>query len=128
MVSAKFLRRTMIFRRKTAADTLPPSLVDGVVVLRGTLGYGASGVIHGRIDGSIQGDAPLILAADADVRGSVHSGPLTIHGRVEGVLHSTGTAELNPSATVRGPLRATGLEIHDGAQYQGTATIQPNTP
>lgn len=115
----------MIFRSRTQAAEAERLLVDGVLVLKGDMAIRGSGVVHGRIEGTLNAENPVTLAEDADVRGGVKAGDLHVKGRLEGWVRAQGRVVLAASAEMTGPLRAGALEIQPGARYRGVVTVVP---
>jgi cytoskeletal protein CcmA (bactofilin family) len=115
----------MIFSRKHSANAAARPLIQGVVALRGDLTYLRAGTLAGRIEGTVQGEAALILSAEADLRGTLRTGDLQVQGRVKGGIIARGGVTLASGCEVTGPLQGESLVLEQGAHYQGAVSIRP---
>ena len=82
-------------------------------------------VVEGRLDGQLfcEGGA-VVIAASADVRGSVLARDITVHGRIDGQLIATEIVDVRSTAHVKGDVIAGRLVLDDAATFVGRVEPQ----
>jgi cytoskeletal protein CcmA (bactofilin family) len=75
--------------------------------------------IHGVVDGSVQGDASVTIAAGARITGAVRGRDVTIAGELSSSVHASGLVRLLASARLTGDIEAPRVAIDEGAVFEG---------
>lgn len=87
-------------------------------------------VIEGFVDGPVEGEAQVTLAAGSTVNGTVRGRDVTVAGKLVHDVFATGTARLLPTAEVYGNIEAPRIAIDAGALFEGQVrmTKRPLAP
>jgi cytoskeletal protein CcmA (bactofilin family) len=80
-------------------------------------------VIHGRLEGNINVNRKVTVAASGELKGDVHARWVVVGGRVHGQIRADERAELLASASVQGNVNAPKVVIAEGAQLQGNVAM-----
>jgi len=80
-------------------------------------------LVQGRIEGNVQVDRKVTIAASGEVEGDVRARAVVVGGRVHGQIRADERAELLASASVQGDVRAPKVVIAEGAQLQGSVAM-----
>jgi cytoskeletal protein CcmA (bactofilin family) len=80
-------------------------------------------LVQGRIEGNVQVNRKVTIAASGEVEGDVHARAVIVGGRVHGQIRADERAELLASASVQGNVNAPKVVIAEGAQLQGSVAM-----
>jgi cytoskeletal protein CcmA (bactofilin family) len=75
--------------------------------------------IHGTVEGSVTGEAAILVAAGARIGGAVRGRDVTIGGELDHPVFATGLVRLLPTAKVTGDIETPRIAIDEGAQLDG---------
>ncbi len=85
--------------------------------------------VFGRVDGSIQIDAALVIEGGGTVRGDVRARTVTVKGILVGDAHAEETVWVEDGARVIGDLVAPRVKVMDGARFRGRVRVlAPDRP
>jgi cytoskeletal protein CcmA (bactofilin family) len=79
--------------------------------------------VHGKVGGSIVGEAAVLLAAGAVVSGDVTGAEVTIGCALRHAVHASRSVHLLSTAEVYGDVTAPRIVIDDGAVLEGNVKI-----
>jgi cytoskeletal protein CcmA (bactofilin family) len=83
--------------------------------------------IEGRIEGSIQHQQRIVVGGKGEVVANVNAGQIDVEGKVHGDLAAKKSIRVNQAAVVRGNIRAPSVSITEGANFNGTVTMEPGS-
>ncbi|GLH70495.1 hypothetical protein GETHPA_20280 [Geothrix rubra] len=90
---------------------------------------GADGLrVEGAVEGNIQCQGDVLVAATGLVKGTVQARRLTVLGRVEGVLKVETCLEILESGRVEGEVELGTLIVDEGGILQGTCVHRTGAP
>src|SRR5688572_4605174 len=98
---------------KTASTIGAKTVVTGGVHGDGDL------EVYGRVEGDITVEGNVLIAATAQVKGSVTASAIRVAGAVEGNLQASDTVAIEPDARVLGDLTTPRVSIAEGAMVRG---------
>src|SRR6186713_2632362 len=81
--------------------------------------------LYGRVEGDITVEGNVLIAATAEVKGTVTATAIRVAGAVEGNLHASDTVAIEPDARVLGDLTTPRISIAEGATVQGMVRTEP---
>jgi len=79
--------------------------------------------VEGTVEGEVQVDGRVVVAAGGAVRGRVHAAAVVVEGRVEGDVVATDRAEVAASGATEGDIEAPRVVIAEGAFFKGNVTM-----
>ena len=82
--------------------------------------------IEGRIEGSIIHQQRIVVGAKGEVVATVTAASIDVDGRVQGDMNARKSIKVNQSAVVRGNVRAPSVSITEGANFNGSVTMEPS--
>ena len=82
--------------------------------------------VEGRIEGTIIHQQRIVVGAKGEVVASVTAASIDVEGRVQGDMNARKSIKINQSATVRGNVRAPSVSITEGANFNGSVTMESN--
>lgn len=82
--------------------------------------------IEGRIEGTIHHQQRVVVGAKGEVVATVSAGSIDVEGKVQGDMNAKKSIKVNSSAVVRGNLRAPSVSITEGANFNGSVTMEPS--
>ena len=103
----------------------PTNFISQDVQIEGTLSFGKSLAVHGRITGDVRSSGILTLGESGVIEGDVTAGSVTIYGLVKGNVTVTGRCELKGAGRLVGDLVAPRLLMEDGATFTGICKVGP---
>jgi len=80
--------------------------------------------IEGRIEGTIQHQQRVVVGAKGEVVATVSAGSIDVEGKVQGDMNAKKSIKVNSSAVVRGNLRAPSVSITEGANFNGSVSME----
>lgn len=95
--------------------------VKGVIHSKGTLR------IDGTCEGTIEGEADVIVGESAVVNSEIKARNVTVAGTVTGNITASGRLEIVQTGKVRGDVRVGTLVISEGALFHGNCTMESNS-
>lgn len=95
----------------------------------GDLVGGAEGLrVEGVVEGNLQCEGDVLVAASGLVKGTLQAHRLTVLGRVEGVLKVATCLEILDSGRVEGEVELGTLIVDEGGILQGTCVHRSTAP
>lgn len=82
--------------------------------------------VEGRIEGNIIHQQRVTVGQKGEVVATVSAASIDVEGRVQGDMHARKSIKINQSATVRGNVRAPSVSITEGANFNGSVTMEPS--
>jgi cytoskeletal protein CcmA (bactofilin family) len=82
--------------------------------------------IEGRIEGTILHQQRVVVGAKGEVVATVTAAAIDVDGRVQGDMHAKKSIKVSQSAVVRGNIRAPSVSIIEGANFNGSVTMEPS--
>jgi cytoskeletal protein CcmA (bactofilin family) len=81
--------------------------------------------IEGRIEGTIQHQQRVVVGAKGEVVATVTAAAIDVDGKVQGDMHAKKSVKVSSSAVVRGNIRAPSVSITEGANFNGSVSMEP---
>jgi cytoskeletal protein CcmA (bactofilin family) len=86
-------------------------------------------VVEGTVDGPVEGQAQVVIAAGARVHGEVRGRDVVVGGKLAHNVYASGTLRLLATAEVKADLIAPRIAIDEGAQFEGQVKMtRPSAP
>lgn len=82
--------------------------------------------VEGRIEGTIHHQQRVVVGAKGEVVASVTAAAIDVDGRVQGDMHAKKSVKVSQSAVVRGNIRAPSVSITEGANFNGSVSMEPS--
>jgi cytoskeletal protein CcmA (bactofilin family) len=82
--------------------------------------------IEGRIEGTIQHQQRVVVGAKGEVVATVTAASIDVEGKVQGDIHAKKSVKVSQSAVVRGNIRAPSVSITEGANFNGSVSMEPS--
>jgi cytoskeletal protein CcmA (bactofilin family) len=82
--------------------------------------------IEGRIEGTIQHQQRVVVGAKGEVVATVTAAAIDVDGKVQGDIHAKKSVKVSQSAVVRGNIRAPSVSITEGANFNGSVSMEPS--
>jgi cytoskeletal protein CcmA (bactofilin family) len=82
--------------------------------------------IEGRIEGTIQHQQRIVVGAKGEVVAAVTAAAIEVDGKVQGDMHAKKSVKVSSSAIVRGNIRAPSVSITEGANFNGSVSMEPS--
>lgn len=76
--------------------------------------------IQGRLNGSVESAAAVLIPEGGQVEADIVARNVTIHGRVTGDVEAIEKAEIGASGVLNGGILAATVVVHAGATFEGT--------
>ncbi len=80
--------------------------------------------IEGRIEGTIQHQQRIVVGAKGEVVATVSAATVDVEGKVQGDIHAKKSVKVSQSAIVRGNIRAPSVSITEGANFNGSVSME----
>jgi cytoskeletal protein CcmA (bactofilin family) len=80
--------------------------------------------VEGRIEGTIQHQQRIVVGAKGEVVASVTAAAIEVDGKVQGDMHAKKSVKVSSSAVVRGNIRAPSVSITEGANFNGSVSME----
>jgi len=84
--------------------------------------------VNGQVEGKINTEADLIIAASSKIKGNVSGGNVIISGSVEGNISAVHGLEIKKSGRVHGDLEGGRIVIEEGSSYRGRVKVKSTEP
>ena len=82
--------------------------------------------VEGRIEGTIQHQQRVVVGAKGEVVATVTAATIDVDGKVQGDMHAKKSVKVSNSAVVRGNIRAPSVSITEGANFNGSVSMEPS--
>jgi cytoskeletal protein CcmA (bactofilin family) len=82
--------------------------------------------VEGRIEGTIQHQQRVVVGAKGEVVATVSAASIDVDGRVQGDMHAKKSVKVSSSAVVRGNIKAPSVSITEGANFNGSVSMEPS--
>ena len=83
--------------------------------------------VEGRIEGTIIHQQRVVVGQKGEVIATVSAASIDVEGRVQGDMSARKSIKVTSSAIVRGNVRAPSVSITEGANFNGSVTMEPST-
>ena len=103
----------------------PANFISSDVEIEGTVSFGQSLTVHGKIIGDVRAPGVLTVGPTGSVQGNINAGSVSIHGIVKGDVTVADRCELKGAARLIGDLVAPRLIMEDGATFAGMCKVGP---
>lgn len=80
--------------------------------------------VEGRIEGTIHHQQRVVVGAKGEVVASVTAASIEVDGKVQGDMHAKKSVKVSSSAVVRGNIRAPSVSITEGANFNGSVSME----
>ena len=93
------------------------AVVNGPIKLRGGI------IVYGKIYGDIHTEGPVRITISGEVIGDIQASDAHIGGRIQGNVTVSNRIVLGRKSELKGDLIYHSLVIEDGAQFEGSCTV-----
>jgi cytoskeletal protein CcmA (bactofilin family) len=94
------------------------------VEFQGKISFTTKTEIHGKFQGEIQAEGPLVIGPTAVIKANIQaSAPVLIEGKVKGNVKSSEKVELRNNAHLLGDVNAPKFILQEGAVFVGNSTM-----
>lgn len=83
--------------------------------------------IEGKIEGTIHHQQRVVVGAKGEVVATVTAASIDVDGRLQGDMNARKSIKVSQSAVVRGNIRAPSVSITEGANFNGSVTMEPSS-
>ncbi|GAB4245901.1 MAG: hypothetical protein OHK005_11520 [Candidatus Methylacidiphilales bacterium] len=104
------------------------AIISEDVEFRGNLFSSSPLEIHGKFQGEIEAEGPLIIGQSAKVKANIKGVTVEIHGTVEGNITAKERVELKANAYLKGDVRAPKFACADSATLNGSLDTSGGKP
>jgi cytoskeletal protein CcmA (bactofilin family) len=104
----------------TARDEIE-NILGETSVVRGDLKADRGFRVDGKLEGSIESAAAVIIGARGQVKGDVHGSDIIVAGRVHGNVVAMGHLDISATGRVEGDISAKSFRIETGGVFRGTS-------
>ncbi|AKS40583.1 bactofilin family protein [Wenzhouxiangella marina] len=133
-----------MFNKREASDTAgqapsrasgsrPASAAGNAVIgasikVDGTIRGEEDLLIEGRVDGTVElKQNSVTIGSRGQVKADVHAHTIFVEGRMEGNLVASERVVIRQSADIKGSITAPRISLEDGARFNGTIDMDPQT-
>lgn len=95
------------------------TLVAAGTRLTGTVGGATDVLVEGEVDGKVQVDARVTVAAEGKVTGEIAARSVQVGGKVQGNVRAVERIEITASGALEGDVAAPRVIIAEGAFFKG---------
>ena len=99
------------------------NILEASSFVRGELKSDRGFRIDGRIEGSVESAAAIVIGETGMVSGDVRGSDVIVVGRVEGNIHASGHLDIRASGKVVGDVTAASFRIETGGTFLGTSRM-----
>jgi cytoskeletal protein CcmA (bactofilin family) len=82
--------------------------------------------VEGRIEGTIHHQQRVVVGAKGEVVATVTAAAIDVDGKVQGDMHAKKSVKVSSSAVVRGNIKAPSVSITEGANFNGSVSMEPS--
>ncbi len=101
------------------------NILEATSVVRGDLKSERGFRIDGKIEGSVESMAAIVIGETGLVAGDVRGSDVIVVGRVEGNIYASGHLDIRASGKVVGDVSASSVRIETGGTFLGTSRMGP---
>ena len=83
--------------------------------------------VEGKIEGTIHHQQRVTVGSKGEVIATVTASAIEVEGRVQGDMHAKKSVKVSSTAVVRGNIKAPSVSITEGANFNGSVTMEPST-
>jgi cytoskeletal protein CcmA (bactofilin family) len=99
------------------------NILEASSVVRGDLKSERGFRVDGKIEGSIESTAAIVIGETGVVAGEVRGSDVIVVGRVEGNIHASGHLDIRATGKVVGDVSASSFRIETGGMFLGTSRM-----
>jgi cytoskeletal protein CcmA (bactofilin family) len=99
------------------------NIIGKGTILEGNLNTAGNLRVEGKISGSIQTKAKVVLGETAMVEGNIIAQTAEISGEVHGTIKVSGLLTLKPTAVINGDITTSKLVFEEGAKFNGKCNM-----
>src|SRR6266516_234398 len=99
------------------------NILEASSVVRGDLKSDRGFRIDGKIEGTVESNAAIIIGESGAVSGEVRGSDVIVVGRVEGNIYASGHLDIRATGKVIGDVMATSFRIEMGGTFLGTSRM-----
>ncbi len=120
-------------RPERVRSEAPPSsggkaVIGASIHVDGTLKGEEDLLIEGKVKGTVElKKHSVTIGASGEVKADVYAHTIYVDGRMEGNLVASERIVIRKSAEIRGSITAPRVSLEDGARFNGTIDMDPNT-
>jgi cytoskeletal protein CcmA (bactofilin family) len=103
------------------------NLLEASTLVRGDLKSDRGFRVDGRIEGSVESAAAIVIGERGHVTGDVRGSDVIVVGRVDGNIRANGHLDIRASGVVIGDVTATSFRIETGGVFRGTSRMGQST-
>jgi cytoskeletal protein CcmA (bactofilin family) len=103
------------------------NLLEASTVVRGDLKSDRGFRVDGRIEGSVESTAAIVIGERGLVTGDVRGSDVIVVGRVDGNIRATGHLDIRATGVVIGDVTAVSFRIETGGVFRGTSRMGQGT-
>ncbi|MFQ3670802.1 MAG: polymer-forming cytoskeletal protein [Verrucomicrobiia bacterium] len=104
------------------------AVISEDVEFRGNLFSASPLEIHGKFQGEIEAEGPLVIGQGAKVKANIKGVTVEIHGTVEGNITASERVELKANAYLKGDVRSPKFACADSATLSGSLDTSGGKP
>lgn len=128
-VEPEVIREPEVAKPNGSAGSRPGrAIISEDVEFKGNLFSASSLEIHGRFQGEIEAEGPLVIGQSAKVKANIKGVTVEIHGTVEGNITASERVELKANAYLKGDVRAPKFACADSATLNGSLDTSGGKP
>ncbi len=99
------------------------SLLQKDVIIKGEIHFPKNALIKGRIQGSLESEAEIIVDKNAKIRGNIQASRLQIQGSIIGNIYCSQDVKIEHSARITGDISTPNLNIEPGSFFEGRSIM-----
>src|SRR5438270_13186754 len=99
------------------------NILEASSIVRGDLKSERGFRIDGKIEGSVESTAAIVIGETGVVAGDVRGSDVIVVGRVEGNIHASGHLDIRATGKVIGDVTAASFRIETGGTFLGTSRM-----
>jgi cytoskeletal protein CcmA (bactofilin family) len=99
------------------------NILEASSVVRGDLRSERGFRIDGKIEGSVESTAAIVIGETGTVAGDVRGSDVIVVGRVEGNIQASGHLDIRATGKVIGDVSASSFRIETGGTFLGTSRM-----
>ena len=109
-----------------AASAVPPdtTVVRDGSTITGSITGARDVVVEGQVDGDIEVEGSVTIAAAGAVRGNIQAHTVAVSGSLKGNIVAAKRVQILATGSLTGDIAAAGLAISDGAALNGKVQIE----
>lgn len=114
--------------RRSAPSSGGQALIGASIHIDGTLRGEEDLLIEGKVKGTVElKKNSVTIGAKGEVNADVYAHTIVVEGRMEGQLIAAERVVIRKSAQIRGSVAAPRVSLEDGARFNGTIDMDPES-